>query len=341
MARKKAASWIGLDIGGANIKIADTTGRAAALDFPLWKQPQKLEAVIKKLLRQFGGAGQIAVTMTGELADCFQTKREGVAFIAKASVEAAPKTKTVFYTVKGEFLPLTKAISQWEQVAASNWHALASWLAVNSPSTHAGLVIDIGSTTTDIVPFIRKKVCCKGFSDTTRLLHGELVYTGIERSSIAGITPVLPFKGKLLPVMNELFATSLDAWLLLGEIVEDNRNTATADGRPATKIFAHARLARMVGGDSESISSRETLQMAKFIAQKQTELIAGALAKVRDHHPQQVHFTGHGSFLARRAFKMAAIAGGPYEGESFGDPSGMRCAPAIAVAMLAQQYFQP
>lgn len=341
MGLRETSNWVGLDIGGANIKIADTQGRASALDFPLWKQSQKLASTLKKLLRLFSDANQIAVTMTGELADCFQTKREGVEFIAKASAQAASKSKVVFYSVKGEFLSLREAMTQWEKVAASNWHALASWLAAKAASTHAGLVIDIGSTTTDIVPFLRKKVRCKGYTDTQRLLHGELVYTGIERSFIAGITPVLPLRGKLLPVMNELFATSLDAWLLLGEIAEEENNTATADGRPATKEFAHARLARMVGGDSESISRKESLKMAQFIAQKQTELIAGALEKVRNQRPQEIHFTGHGAFLARRALKMAAIAGGPYEGESFGDKSGMRCAPAIAVAELAQEHFQP
>lgn len=335
MATKKPAKWIGLDVGGANLKAADASGRAAAVDFPLWKQPEKLASALKKLIRDLGGAENIAVTMTGELADCFQTKREGVTFIAKACLEAAPKSKVVFYSVKGEFLTLTKAIAKWEKIAASNWHALASWSAAHAQSPGAGLVIDVGSTTTDIVPIRKKRVCCKGWNDTERLILGELVYTGIERSSIAGITPKLPLRGKLVPVMNELFATSLDAWLLLGDIVEDENNTNTADGRPATKGFAQARLARMVGGDLTMISSKESLEMAHYIAACQTELVAVALRKMsRRYHVQEIHFMGHGGFLAKRAQKLVQI-GGTWETEYF-----RRCAPSLAVAELARKHFQ-
>lgn len=336
MARKKAASWIGLDIGGANIKIADTTGRAAALDFPLWKQPQKLAGALKKLLREFGDTKQIAVTMTGELADCFQTKREGVEFIAKACVESAPKSKVVFYAVDGEFHSITKAISKWEKVAASNWHALASWSAKNAQSGAAGLVIDVGSTTTDIIPFNQKRVCCRGWNDTDRLRHGELVYTGVERSSIAGISSKLPLRGIFVPVMNELFATSLDAWLLLGEISEDESNKNTADGRPATKAFAHARMARMVGGDFTTIGRKEALKMAHYVADCQVRLIATALRQMRRrYYIQEIHLTGHGGFLVERARKLVPI-GGTWETEYF-----RRCAPSVAIAELAQQHVQP
>jgi (4-(4-[2-(gamma-L-glutamylamino)ethyl]phenoxymethyl)furan-2-yl)methanamine synthase len=339
MARKQKTKWIGLDVGGANIKAASTTHPSVAIDFPLWKQPQLLPPALKKLFRNMGGAENIAVTMTGELADCFQTKREGVTFISKACVEGAGDAKVHFYSVKGEFLTLTKACTKWEEIAASNWHALASWCAKNAQQEGPGLVIDIGSTTTDIIPFTKRQVCCKGWNDTDRLLAGELVYTGVERSSIAGITSKLPLRGKLIPVMNELFATSLDAYLLLGDIAENERNTNTADGRGATKVFAHARFARMIGGDSSTVAPRETLQMATFVADRQAKLIAVALNKMRRHHSQEIHFTGHGKFLANRALKLAPTSG-PFETEYFRPGQNSRCAPAVAVMDLAQEYFQ-
>lgn len=339
MARKQKAKWIGIDVGGANIKAASTSHPAVSLDFPLWKQPQLLAKTLKKLFREMGGCENIAVTMTGELADCFQTKREGVSFISKACADAAGDAKVHFYSVNGEFLTLAKACKKWDEVAASNWHALASWSARHAQQEGPGLVIDIGSTTTDIIPFAKRKVCCKAWNDIDRLVTGELVYTGVERSSVAGIAPELPLHGSLVPVMNELFATSLDAYLLLGEIPENEKNTATADGRGATKALAHARLARMVGGDSTTIARKETLQMASYIADRQAEFIATALRKIRSHHPQEIHFSGHGKFLARRALKLVSLSG-PYESEYFGSDLGPRCAPAVALMELAQEYFQ-
>ncbi|MEX2559527.1 MAG: tetrahydromethanopterin-linked C1 transfer pathway, partial [Pirellulales bacterium] len=80
-------SWLALDIGGANLKAADGLGFAVARPFPLWQRPQALAGEIARLLADAPAAERIAVTMTGELADCFSTKREGVAAIARQGAQ--------------------------------------------------------------------------------------------------------------------------------------------------------------------------------------------------------------------------------------------------------------
>ncbi len=80
--------WLGLDVGGANLKLADGRGWAATRPFPLWRQPGGLMAALEELLATAPSADGLALTMTGELADCFATKREGVEAILGA-VEAA------------------------------------------------------------------------------------------------------------------------------------------------------------------------------------------------------------------------------------------------------------
>ena len=54
--------------------------------------------------------------------------------------------------------------------------------------------------------------------------------------------------------MAELFATTLDAYLVLDQVPEDAEDRDTADGRPATRPCAHARLSRMLGGDPKMIA---------------------------------------------------------------------------------------
>ena len=64
-------------------------------------------------------------------------------------------------------------------------------------------------------------------------------------------------------VAAELFATTLDVYLTLGLIREDATDCDTANGRPATRAFARARLARMLGGDAETVSEEQTEQLAQ------------------------------------------------------------------------------
>ena len=79
-----------------------------------------------------------------------------------------------------------------------------------------------------------------GRTDPERLQSGALVYTGARR------TPVCAVLGGTahppLRVAAEWFATMLDVYLLLGDIRENELDTNTADGRPATRAAAAARI---------------------------------------------------------------------------------------------------
>src|SRR6202030_2937868 len=106
----------------------------------------------------------------------------------------------------------------------------------------SGLLIDVGSTTTDVIPLSGGRAVPRGVTDAARLQTSELVYTGARRTPVCALV----HEG----VAAELFATTLDVYLTLGAFAEDS-STDTADGRPATRPRAHARLARMRGGDAE------------------------------------------------------------------------------------------
>ena len=74
-------SWLGLDIGGANLKAADGRGWARSVPFALWRDPQGLAEALATLVESAPTAERLAVTMTGELCDCFRSKAEGVRHI--------------------------------------------------------------------------------------------------------------------------------------------------------------------------------------------------------------------------------------------------------------------
>ena len=77
---------IGIDVGGANLKVADDDG--VHIHYcPLWSG-----APLSDLLRQYtrGRDTQAAVVMSGELADCFENKLQGITFIVNAIREGLP-----------------------------------------------------------------------------------------------------------------------------------------------------------------------------------------------------------------------------------------------------------
>ena len=124
-------------------------------------------------------------------------------------------------------------------------------------------------------------------------MPGELVYTGVRR------TPVCALLGG--DGAAELFATTHDVYLLLGRLAERPDDLDTADGRPATSSAAHARLWRMLGGDPEMTPPAETLELARRVAGRQSDMIvraAGMVAARLPDRPAVLITAGSGEFLA-------------------------------------------
>ncbi len=190
---------LGIDIGGANLKAATSTGIAKTEVFEIWRAPNQLAARLRTLIDHFPPADLLAITMTAELADCFITKAEGVAAIVAAVQDAAGSTPVAIWQTNGQFTTPANAVQPPLSVAAANWHALATWAGRLAPQGKA-LLVDIGSTTTDIIPLQDGHPSKKrGQTDLGRLLNHELVYSGLRRtplcavaSSVLAARPALP-----------------------------------------------------------------------------------------------------------------------------------------------------
>src|SRR5262249_15516610 len=118
-----AHSVLGLDIGGANLKAAHTSGSTRFVPFALWKQPQRLTDELRQLIASMPRFERLAVTMTGELCDCYESKRQGVHAILDAVEAAAPDAVVSVWRNDGEFVDMPTARQTPLQVAAANWLA--------------------------------------------------------------------------------------------------------------------------------------------------------------------------------------------------------------------------
>ncbi len=327
-------SWLGLDIGGANIKIADGRGYAESSVFPLWQRSTELAAVLAELLAAAPPTESIAVTMTGELADCFATKAQGVEAILRAAAQAAGSRSIAVYLCDGRLVTIDSAMKAPLLAAASNWHVLASYAGRFSADGTA-LLIDVGSTTCDLIPLDRATPKTAGNTDPERLAAGELVYTGVRRSPICALVTELPWRGQPCGVAQEFFATTHDAYVILGYMPEEPDNSCSADGRPCTKTHAHARLARSICADTTIFTWAEAVEAAAIVCRSQLELLAAS--EVVRSEPSKVILSGEGEFLAR---KLLERLGWSCEVVSLTDELGpkiSRAACAHALAVLARE----
>lgn len=333
-------NWLALDIGGANLKVSD--GQAFSLSYPfaLWRAPNSLPQFIRNAIAESPGCDHLAVTMTGELADCFENKEQGVRFILDAVAQGGDNRHTRVYLSDGRLVSPQAARGLTRLAAASNWHALAAF-AGRFAQNDAALLVDCGSTTTDIIPLAGGKPVAAGRTDTERLASGELVYTGVERSPICALAFQAPYRGAPCPLVQELFANSRDIYLLTGDLPEAPTDTSTADGRPATRAAARARLGRMLAADGEEFNHRDAVTLAQFLAAAQAQRVAAAIKQVLQRMPlvpKSVIFSGHGDFLVKAALEIAGLA--PATTISLAreiGPQAARCGPAYALAVLARE----
>jgi probable H4MPT-linked C1 transfer pathway protein len=295
-------SWIGLDIGGANIKAAHGSGIARTVPFEVWKRPEELAQAIGTIAATLPPSECAAVTMTAELCDCFPTKGVGVNAILDAVIDALPVQSIMVWGLDGQFHELLEARQNPALVAAANWLALATLAARLLPEEPA-LLIDIGTTSTDLIPLLKGSVAARGRSDTERLQAGELVYAGIRRTPVCALATELPFRGTPTGLAAELFASTLDVYLTLGDIASNPIDLSTADGRPSTPDAARDRLARMIGADRDGFSSADALAFSQAADVCLMDRLARAAERACDStigRPTTAVIAGSGDFLALR-----------------------------------------
>lgn len=311
-------SIVGWDIGGVNIKAARLIWRAGALVdsqvvvFPLeiWREQPGLPSVLRLIGEDLGiqAATAMALTMTAELSDAFRSKREGVLSIFDIVSHAFPKIPIYPLSLKGDFVPIAEARACPLDFAANNWLASGLYIANRHPNC---LLMDVGSTTTDIIPIRDGHVDCAGRTDMERLMSGELVYSGILRTNPNTIVGKVPVNGRMCRTAAELFTLMADVYLLLGYLSPEAYTCPTADGREKSHQAARERLARLICADGEMLNEQQLFKLAKYLHEKQLQQLTDALCQVlskgEDGYRMQLAAAGAGAFIAAEAGRRLGI----------------------------------
>ena len=335
----------GFDIGGANTDLAvidfeDGEIKNMEVDFaylPMWSNNDDLSHVLVELIENICPVSEIdavGISMTAELVDAYDTKKDGVLDIVKKCEETF--TCPIAYVGVDGMISKSEIEKDPLKAAAANWIATAQIATLISDNC---IFIDTGSTTTDIIPIKEGRECAIGKSDFDRSATGELVYTGTLRTNLASFLDKVELNGKEYRVASELFAQTADVYMVLDLITEDDYICDTFDGEGKSKIDCARRIARVVCADLEMLSMDDIVAMSEVIHQKQIAQIADGLKQVVETQGLDlIVTTGLGKdILDRPAAELLGL-----KVKSMGDIlSDDECtvAPAVGTAVMMEKFL--
>jgi probable H4MPT-linked C1 transfer pathway protein len=345
---------VGWDIGGAHLKAAgvDAAGCVAfvrQVPCPVWRGLGELDRALATLAPVVDEARAHAITMTAESADAFPDRATGVEAICTwATQRFAPAAVCVFDRAEGLIAP-ERAVRRVAEVGSTNWAATAAWVASR---VRDALVLDIGSTTADLVPIVGGRCAATALGDHARLTARELVYTGVVRTPVMALAQSVPLGGRDVPLCAEVFATMGDVYRWLERLEADYDQAATADGRGRSREESAARLARMIGLDAEDAGTALIDELALALAARQMDLLVRAWEAVVAKHPAlaraPIVALGAGCFLAMDLAKRVGVPVRTFASLVPAPPGeaplarGITLAgPAVAVALLAHAAAAP
>jgi probable H4MPT-linked C1 transfer pathway protein len=335
---------VGLDVGGAHLKVAVTQGGSVLsveqIACPLWQGLVHLDTALTSARPMLADARTIAITMTGELSDLFTDRRHGVETLVQ-KLDGNFGESARFWMGSRGFGQASDAINGFRHVASTNFLATATLVAMYKPEA---LLIDMGSTTTDVVAIRSGRPGATGLTDAERLATGELVYTGLTRTAVMGVATSAAFRGHPQGLCREYLATMADVRRILGDLPDNADQHATADGRGKSVDESIARLARMFGRDADDGTFEDWRQAAAEIAAIQRDSVAnginGVLANSNLGTDAPCVLAGIGAGvladIAARLSRPAVTFGEMIGAHGEAAIKATSSAPAVAVALLAE-----
>lgn len=337
---------LGWDLGGVHVKVAAVAqGRLKAVTQAPYQLRQGLAvldgafAALPAWARQ---ARRHAVTMTGELSALFDDRTAGVAALTDWATRHC-QGDIAIYGGRVGFLPPHHAAGHAVDVASANWHATAAFVASRLPNA---LLVDIGSTTSDLIPVEQGRITGIGYTDAERLASGELVYAGVVRTPLMSLAEKLPFQGRDVALVAEHFATIADVHRLLGTLPEEADQHDTADGRDKSLASSRARLARIVGQDADDAPDHVWSELAAHFAELQLRRLHDAAVRILSRRKAAARPPLVGCGVGRFAVQaLATRMGLAYHDLADLVPSAdgsksywaSSCAPAVSLALLAAE----
>lgn len=147
-----------------------------------------------------------------------------------------------------------------------------------------------------MIPIVAGKVKAKR-TDLERLKYGELIYSGVLRTGVAHLLKGVKIRGEEYRISSEYFATTADAYLVLG--YEIYKPAFWCDGGVER---AMQRLARVVCSDLEEIDEEGAVSIAEQVKEAQVEELIDSMKRIKAKYGlRKVISAGIGDYIVEEA----------------------------------------
>ena len=170
-------SYLGIDIGGANLKIigVNENKQIVYVDYSsckIWQDKSYLDSKLLELNKiKAKEKVKCGITMSAELCDCFKNREFGAKQIFKSCkkliFDCYFYSKSKIFFIKND---------SYKNIISMNWHSIGRFL---KKKIENAIVIDFGTTTTDFIVIKKGQILNKNYDDFSRLNNNELLYTGL------------------------------------------------------------------------------------------------------------------------------------------------------------------
>ncbi len=277
----KEISNIGIDIGGAHLKIVGLNNNDQVIyvkytSCKIWENIENLNKEFEQINQIVGRSALCAITMTAELCDNFTSRQQGAEKLIKKC--ELLKIDKYFYINSSKIFSKNPKFSE---LISMNWHSIGRYLEKKIKSCVA---IDFGSTSTDILCIKNHKLLNKFYDDYSRLNNNELIYTGLTRTPLFGVSNSIKINKTNMNIIPEYFSDMSDIYRILQKLDSSYDIDKTADGRSKSLYSSLKRVSRSFGFDYKKENLGKLLEISNQLKEIQlTKIFATCLKNIQEY----------------------------------------------------------
>ena len=333
--------YLGIDIGGAHLKVIGLNSHKEIIfveykKCKVWEGVEKLKKAFQKINNTINNKSvKCAITMSAELCDNFKSRKHGANKIVGTCKHI--EFDNYFYTSSKKVFSKKP---KYKELISMNWHGIGKFLETKIKNA---ILIDFGSTTTDFICIKNYKLINEYIDDFSRLNNHELLYTGLTRTPIFGLTSQLYLKNNLLNIIPEFFSTTSDIYRILKKLNKNIDLDDTANNSQKTLKESMIRVSRSFGFDYETKNKEKVKLISKKLSLIQLDKIFNTTKKLKNKHnlnKAPIIVSGIGQDILLEYFKKKKFKVEYFQ--KFFKKSQLRKeatfhAPALSIALLLQE----
>ena len=298
--------YLGWDIGGANTKVCVFDNNFKIIDLhtkniKVWNNFSDMKVFFKYISNIYDSFEIYnLVTITAESCDNFKNRKHGMTEIL-SNCSNYIKGNILFFTNIDKYVDFETAIKSPERLFSTNWILTSKFL---NKKKDIDLIIDIGSTTTDII--FKNMNIQDNINDHMRLSNKTLLYLGVIRTPLSMMADNINYNGQDISLVNEVFATTGDIFNINNDIDFSALDYLGSDNLQFTKKNSFIRLARIIGLDYTDYQEEHLNEVAKNFKKL---FISKIIDNIRSIFSNNINdFTissiGEGGFLIKEMCKI-------------------------------------